>query len=445
MATLSAARNDALPAGQTYPPLTLTVNIALDAPANVTNTATVSGGGGRNPANNTANDPTTIAELIDLTVAGTHSGTFRQGDSGDTYTLTVSNVGLLPTSGAVSLVDALPTGLVCHKLQRLGLDHQPRHALPAARNERLGAGGSYPVLTLTVNVAANAPANVVNTATVSGGGETNTANDTASDPTVIVQVADMAIASTPTSAISSRATSATPIRLPFPTSAPADRRRSECRRFAAGGLTATNCRDGGQRTSPRSPRPAPICWRAQAYPALTLTVNVSATAPASVTNMATVSGGGELNTSNDTATDCRTTIVSIPPFIAGITPSLAGEMLSGRRQDPVISFNEVMVGAGTAARLLPLQPRARRPDRHRRQHGGFAFGRLQRDHGRLDFPSLPPAVYRLTVSDAITDTGGRELDGNGDGLPGSNYVRDFTVVALSSSLSFSSPTEQCHR
>jgi hypothetical protein len=34
-----------------------------------------------------------------------------------------------------------------------------------------------------VNVAANAPPNVTNTATVSGGGELNTANDTATDPT----------------------------------------------------------------------------------------------------------------------------------------------------------------------------------------------------------------------------------------------------------------------
>jgi hypothetical protein len=40
-------------------------------------------------------------------------------------------------------------------------------------------------LTLTVNVAANAPASVTNTATVSGGGEINTANDTANDPTTI--------------------------------------------------------------------------------------------------------------------------------------------------------------------------------------------------------------------------------------------------------------------
>ena len=41
-------------------------------------------------------------------------------------------------------------------------------------------------MTLTVNVAANAPSSVTNTASVSGGGETNTANNTASDPTVVI-------------------------------------------------------------------------------------------------------------------------------------------------------------------------------------------------------------------------------------------------------------------
>ena len=94
----------------------------------------------------------------------------------------------------MSLVDALPTGLVATSFSGSGWTTNLA-TLSAARNDALAAGGSYPVLTLTVNVAANAPANVVNTATVSGGGETNTANDTASDPTVIVQVADMAIAS----------------------------------------------------------------------------------------------------------------------------------------------------------------------------------------------------------------------------------------------------------
>ncbi|MCM3870220.1 MAG: hypothetical protein ND895_05925, partial [Pyrinomonadaceae bacterium] len=47
------------------------------------------------------------------------------------------------------------------------------------------AGSSYPVITLTVNVSPTAPASVTNSATVSGGGESNGSNNTANDPTTI--------------------------------------------------------------------------------------------------------------------------------------------------------------------------------------------------------------------------------------------------------------------
>jgi uncharacterized repeat protein (TIGR01451 family) len=63
----------------------------------------------------------------------------------------------------------------------------------ATRSDALAAGGSYGLLTFNVNVATNAAASVTNTVTVSGGGEVNTANDTASDPTPIVQEPDLTV------------------------------------------------------------------------------------------------------------------------------------------------------------------------------------------------------------------------------------------------------------
>jgi len=57
--------------------------------------------------------------------------------------------------------------------------------LQCTRGDTLFAGTSFEPITVTVNVANNAAGNVTNTATVSGGGESNTANDTASDPTQI--------------------------------------------------------------------------------------------------------------------------------------------------------------------------------------------------------------------------------------------------------------------
>jgi hypothetical protein len=52
-----------------------------------------------------------------------------------------------------------------------------------------------------VGVAANAPASVTNTAAVSGGGELNTANNTAADLTTITLPPDFALAINPASVI----------------------------------------------------------------------------------------------------------------------------------------------------------------------------------------------------------------------------------------------------
>ena len=69
------------------------MSVASNAPLSVTNTATVAGGGETNTANDTATDPTTITGVADLTITKTHTGNFHQGDSADTYTITVSNAG----------------------------------------------------------------------------------------------------------------------------------------------------------------------------------------------------------------------------------------------------------------------------------------------------------------------------------------------------------------
>jgi hypothetical protein len=50
-----------LAAGSSYPPLTLSVNVAGSAPTSVTNNVTVSGGGELNTTNDAASDPTTIS------------------------------------------------------------------------------------------------------------------------------------------------------------------------------------------------------------------------------------------------------------------------------------------------------------------------------------------------------------------------------------------------
>lgn len=184
--TLSCSRVDSLPITTSYEPINVTVNVAANAPALLTNTATVSGGGETDTTNDTATDPTTVDIAADLAISSAHTGNFTPGQTGATYTLTVSNTTAGPTVGAVTVTDilpAVPNTLVATAISGTGWTCD-LPTLTCTRADAL-ASGSYPPITLTVNVPANIQPNVTNTATVSGGGEINTANDTASDPTHI--------------------------------------------------------------------------------------------------------------------------------------------------------------------------------------------------------------------------------------------------------------------
>ncbi len=116
-------------------------------------------------------------------ITKTHSGNFAQGQIGAAYTITVTNSAPGSTSGAVTVTDTMPPqGLTATSISGTGWTcTQP--AGPCTRSDVLTAGASYPPITLTANVAANAPATVTNIATVSGGGAPN--SSTTSDLTTI--------------------------------------------------------------------------------------------------------------------------------------------------------------------------------------------------------------------------------------------------------------------
>ena len=178
-------RSDSLTAGASYPPLFLTVNVATNAPSSVINTASVQGGGvSGSPVS--ASDPTTIGSpgggVPALSITKTHVGNFTQGQTG-TYTITVTNLGTAATTtGPIAqVVDTLPTGLTVSSVQGQGWLCTTGPPVGCNRGDSLATGASYPPLFLTVNVAANAPASVINTVSLLGAG-----NALANDPTTIV-------------------------------------------------------------------------------------------------------------------------------------------------------------------------------------------------------------------------------------------------------------------
>jgi uncharacterized repeat protein (TIGR01451 family) len=185
LGTLTCMRSDPLAASSSYPPITLTVDADPGLNGTIVNSAAVSGGDEANTGNDSANDPTTLQPPPDLTIAKTHSGNFAKGEVGATFTITVSNVGSGPTIGTVSVVDTLPpSGLTATGISGTGWSCT-LGTLTCTRSDALAASASYPPITLTVDVDSMPPAQVINSADVSGGGEINTANDHVDDATTL--------------------------------------------------------------------------------------------------------------------------------------------------------------------------------------------------------------------------------------------------------------------
>jgi hypothetical protein len=116
-----------------------------------------------------------------LTVTKTHTGNFAQGQNGATYSVTASNAGAVPTSGAVTMTETVPSGLTLVSMAGPAWTC-PSGGTTCTRGDALAAGASYPAITVTVNVAADAPAQVTNQVSVWGG---DSATAGASDLTLI--------------------------------------------------------------------------------------------------------------------------------------------------------------------------------------------------------------------------------------------------------------------
>lgn len=359
--TVTATRSDVLGANSSYPALTVIVSVANNAPPSVTNTATVAGGGEVNTANDSAGDTTTITAVADLTISKTHNSNFKEGDNADVYTLTIGNIGLGATAGAVTVTDTLPAGLAPAAVDNGTISGWTLSAsgqtITATRADVLAPGASYPALLLTVTVSPTAPANVTNTATVAGGGEVNTANDSAADPTAVTQVADLTITKThagtfhpgdaadaytitvsnvgPTATDGSLVTVVDTLPLGLlPTAADNGTVNGWTLSFSGQTVTATR---------------ADILAGGAGYPPLIVTVSVANSVGLLVTNVATVSGGGEVITGNDTASDPTATT---PVADLTISKSHAGSFRQGDSADAytlTVSNIGPLASAGTVS------------------------------------------------------------------------------------------------
>jgi len=284
-------RLDPLGTGASYPPITVTVNVANNAPLSVTNQVTVSGGGSPMAS---ATDATTIAAAA-LSMTKTHSGNFTQGQQG-TYTVTVSNgASAGATNGStVTVGDTVPSGLTLVSMAGTGWTC-PAGGTSCTRSDSLASGASYPPITVTVNVAANAPASVTNMVGAAGGGSST--SPIATDQTTIVSTSAVLSITKTHMGNFGQGQQLAPYTVTVSNSATAGP--------TSGTVTVTDTLPTGLTLASTfgtgwscGPGPTVNCTRNDAlapgasYPPIMVNVNVATNAPSQVTNAVMVSGGG---------------------------------------------------------------------------------------------------------------------------------------------------------
>jgi|GEM_PF-920871 len=185
---------------------TITVNVIASASASssVTNTATIGGGG--DPACPTAtpcasNPVVTTMTSPKLSIAKTSNGPWTIGQSGATYTLTVTNTGTASTTGTISVRDTLPTGISAPASFTSGAWNCTTvgQAVTCTTNTIIlttTAPGNTSAITVPVTVAATAAGSPVNNASVGGGGDPNNGGNPPTPGTCVAGDAHCASTST---------------------------------------------------------------------------------------------------------------------------------------------------------------------------------------------------------------------------------------------------------
>lgn len=114
LSSLSCTRSDALPPEPSYPPITLTVTVADGATGQLTNQASVSGGGDSNASNNSAADSVSVipaAQPVKVKLIKTVDRAYVEMGDVITYQVSVQNQVTAPLRD-FHVLDRLPQGFV---------------------------------------------------------------------------------------------------------------------------------------------------------------------------------------------------------------------------------------------------------------------------------------------------------------------------------------------
>ncbi len=382
----SCTRSDVLTSGSSYPAITVTVAIAANATSPLLNSASVTtAANDTTPGNNTANDSTVIVQP-DLTIAKSHVGSFTQGQSGATYNVVVTNSGAGAKLAAtlVTVTDNAPAGLTVTAMAGTGWTCT---TLPSCtRSDVLTAAASYPAITVTVSVAANATSPLLNSVSVSTAAlESDSGNNTVNDPTIIIVPPDLTVTKTHTGDFVRGQVGATYTAVVTNSGAGS--------KVAAATVTLTDTAPAGLTITAMSGTgwtctTLPTCTRndvlaaAASYPAITITVTVAANAASPLSNSVAVTTTAiESSTGNNSASD--PTNIVVPPDLqvtkshtgsfvqgqigatysatvsnTGAGPKLAGDLVTLTDNAPLGLVITAMSGTGWTCTTLPICTRS---------------------------------------------------------------------------------------
>ena len=143
-----------------------------------------------------SNPVTNVVAGADLVPTKVHAGGTFVGGQPYNFTIGVANNGDLPTTGGVTVEDTFDPVQFSSVNSAAGTGWEcttEENTVSCTRSDPLPVGQPYPPITVNATVADPVPATVINTATVSGGGDIDDTNNSATDAGGAIAQADLAI------------------------------------------------------------------------------------------------------------------------------------------------------------------------------------------------------------------------------------------------------------
>ena len=135
----------------------------------------------------------------DLAISASHGAGFTQGQTGATYTLTLTNGGDTSTTGAVAVEASLSPGFV--PVGASGAGWSCPSETVCTRSDALAPGGTYPPITIRFNIQNSLSSDATSTFTVSGGGDQKPSNNFAADTAFVRFISSISISASPAATI----------------------------------------------------------------------------------------------------------------------------------------------------------------------------------------------------------------------------------------------------